>query len=426
MNPSRKSSNKRFYSNIRTPREQGKFSNGVKINTNLKEIEEVLTKGVEKILPSKKKLKELMRKRKIRLYLGIDPTSPYLHLGHTIPLRKLRGFQKLGHEVILVFGTFTAQIGDPTGRDEKRRPLSLQEIEKNMATYKKQASKVLDLSKAKIRYNGDWLSKLTFKEVIELCSHFTISRLLEREMFQRRLKKGKEVWVSEFLYPLLQGYDSVAMDVDLEIGASDQLFNMLIGRKLVRIYKNKEKFVLTTPMLPGLDGRKMSKTFKNTVNILDTPNEMYGKLMSLRDELIIQYFTLCTNLSQREIKEIEKNLKKGKVNPRDVKARLAREIVAIYHSKKAAILAEKEFERVFKEKKLPTHLPEVKVKGKVFNVLRLLVITNLASSNSEAKRLVLQGAVKIDGKIEKDWKKKIKIEKGTIIQVGKRKFLKLK
>lgn len=398
----------------------------MKINTNRKKIEEVLTKGVEKILPSKKRLKELMQRKKIRLYLGIDPTSPNLHLGHTIPLRKLKEFQELGHEVILLFGTFTAQIGDPTGRDEKRKPLSLKEVEKNMATYKKQASKILDLSKVKIKYNSDWLSKLTFKEIINLCSHFTVSQLLEREMFQRRLKKGKEVWVSEFLYPLLQGYDSLIMNVDLEIGSSDQLFNMLVGRKLVRIYKNKEKFVLTTPMLLGLDGRKMSKTLNNTVNILDTPREMYGKLMSLKDELMIQYFRLCTNLSEREIKEIEKALQRRKINPRYIKARLAREIVTIYYNKKAATLAEREFERIFKEKKPPTYLPEIKIKKDIQDILTLLVMTNLATSKSEAKRLVLQGAVKIDGKVEKDWQKRVRIKKGKIIQVGKRKFVKLK
>lgn len=398
----------------------------MKINTDSKKIDEILTRGVEEILPSKAGLANLMRKRKIRLYLGIDPTDPNLHLGHTIPLRKLKEFQGLGHEVILLFGTFTAQIGDPSGRDEKRKPLSISQIKENMATYEKQVSKILNLSKIKIKYNDSWLSKLTFKDLTKLASHFTISRLLERDMFQRRLKKRGEVWVNEFLYPLMQGYDSVAIDVDLEVGATDQTFNMLIGRKLQRIYNRKEKFILTTPMLVGLDGRKMSKTYQNTVNIMDSPDEMYGKLMSLKDELIIQYFKLCTGLSLAEIKKIEKNLKLKKINPRDAKTRLAGEIVGLYWGKRAATKAEREFARVFQEKKIPSKIPLFIVTQKFYSILDLLVSLNLTKSKSEAKRLILQGGVKIDGKIEKDWQKTIKIEDGIIIQVGKRKFVKIK
>lgn len=388
-------------------------------------IEQVLTKGVEKILPNKKGLVRLMKKRKIRLYLGIDPTSSELHLGHAIPLRKLRKFQELSHEVILLFGTFTAQIGDPSERDEKRKPLTLTQIKKNMATYKKQAAKILDLSKIKIQYNADWLAKLTFEDLIGLASHFTVPQLLERDMFQRRLKKSGEVWVNEFLYPLMQGYDSVAMDVDLEVGSNDQLFNMLVGRKLQRIYNKKEKFVLTTPMLVGLDGRKMSKTFGNTVNITDPANEMYGKLMSLKDDLILQYLRLCTEVPEKEIKEIEKDLKFGKINPREAKARLAQEIVRIYHSKKAAKEAKQEFKRIFKEKKLPSKIPGVKIQKKKIDILDLLARTKLAPSKSEAKRLILQGGVKINQVVQNDWKKTVEIKKGMIVQVGKRKFVKL-
>jgi len=388
-------------------------------------IEEVLTKGVVKILPNKRKLISLMKKRKIRIYLGIDPTNPNLHLGHAIPLKKLRQLQGLGHETILLFGTFTAQIGDPSGRDKKRKPLTLIQIQRNMASYKRQASKILDFSKIKIRHNADWLAKLNFKELIQLASHFTISRLLERDMFQRRLKKGGEVWANELLYPLMQGYDSVAMDVDLEIGSNDQLFNMLVGRKFQKIYNKKEKFILTTPMLIGLDGRKMSKTFGNTVNITDKPKEMYGKLMSLHDDLILQYFELCTNLPLTEIKKIEEDLRFKKINPRDVKARLAKEIVSIYHGEGAAKTAEKEFHLVFKEKKLPTKIPEIKIKEKTLNILELLTKTKLASSKSEAKRLILQKGVKIDGKIQENWQEIIEIKKGMVIQVGKRKFIKI-
>jgi len=386
---------------------------------------EVLTKGVEQILPSKEGLARLMKKRKIRLYLGIDPTSPDLHLGHTIPLRKLKEFQDLGHEAILLFGTFTAQIGDPSGRDEKRKPLTLAQIKKNMATYKKQASKILDFVKVKIKYNADWLNKLNFSDLVKLASHFTVSRLLERDMFQRRLKKGEEVWLNELLYPLMQGFDSVAMDVDLEIGSTDQTFNMLVGRKLQSIYNKKEKFILTTPMLVGLDGRKMSKTYGNTVNLTDSPNQMYGKLMSLRDDLILRYFQLCTDLPLVEIKEIERKLKRKDLNPMEAKARLAREIVSIYYGKKTSIKAEKEFEKVFKEKKLPTKIPEIKIKEKTLNILDLLVRTKLVQSKSEAKRLILQKAVEINGILKEDWREIIEIKKGVVIKVGKRRFAKI-
>ena len=389
-----------------------------------KKIDQVLTKGVEQILPNKKGLAELMKQRKIRLYFGIDPTSLNIHIGHAVPLRKLRDFQDLGHEVILLFGTFTAQIGDPSSRDKKRKPLTLKQVKKNIATYKKQASKVLDMSKVKIKQNHVWLENLKFNDLVKIGSNFTTSRLLERNMFQNRLKKGQEVWLNELLYPLMQGYDSVAMNVDLEIGGTDQTFNMLVGRKLQKIYNKKEKYILTTPMLTGLDGREMSKTYGNFVNLTDVPNDMFGKIMSLKDELIIHYFELCTGLDLVDIKEIEKNLKSKKVNPRDVKANLAKEIVKIYHGEKLAQKAEQEFNRIFKEKKPPSEIKKVKIVKKEIGILDLLVKAKLVSSKSEAKRLIEQNAVKIDGSLKNDWKEIIKIKKGMVIKVGKRKFVK--
>ena len=390
-----------------------------------KKIEEVLIKGVEEILPSKEELKNLMMKRKIRLYLGIDPTSPQLHLGHAIALRKLKDFQDLGHEVILLFGTFTARIGDPSGRDKKRKPLTPSQIEKNMKTYKDQSSKILDFSRVKIKGNADWLEKLDFNDLVKISSQFTISRLLERDMFQERIKAGGEVWLNELMYPLMQGYDSVAMDVDLEIGSSDQLFNALVGRKLQKIFRNKEKFILITPMLLGLDGRKMSKTYGNTVNLTDPPAEMYGKLMSLKDELILLYFQLCTNLPLKEIKEIERKLSKKEINPIEAKSRLAKEIVTIYHGGKKAEEAEKEFNRVFRERKLPLKIPVVQIKEKKLNILELLTKTKLISSKSEAKRLILQKAVKINGVLKENWQEIIEIKKEMVIKVGKRRFKKI-
>ena len=390
-----------------------------------KKIEEVLIKGVEEILPNKEQLKNLMMKRKIRLYLGIDPTSPQLHLGHAIALRKLKDFQDLGHEVILLFGTFTARIGDPSGRDKKRKPLTPSQIEKNMKTYKDQSSKILDFSRVKIKGNADWLEKLNFNDLVKISSQFTISRLLERDMFQERIRAGGEVWLNELMYPLMQGYDSVAMDVDLEIGSSDQLFNALVGRKLQKIFRNKEKFVLITPMLLGLDGRKMSKTYGNTVNLTDPPAEMYGKLMSLKDELILLYFQLCTNLPLKEIKEIERKLRRKEINPIEAKSRLAREIVTIYHGWEKAEEAEKEFNRVFREKKLPLKIPVIQIKEKKLNILELLTKTKLISSKSEAKRLILQKAVKINGVLKENWQEIIEIKKEMVIKVGKRRFKKI-
>jgi tyrosyl-tRNA synthetase len=389
-------------------------------------IEEVLARGVEEIIPSKEGLRKLMKKRKIRLYLGVDPTTPKIHLGHLVPLKKLKEFQELGHEVILVFGTFTAQIGDPSGRDEARKPLSLEEVKDNMATYKKQVAKLLDLSKVQIKYNGDWLSKLDFSDLIKITSHFTVSRLLERDMFQKRLKEKREIWINEFLYPLMQGYDSVAMDVDLEIGASDQTFNMLVGRKLQRIFNKKEKFVLTTPLLLGLDGRKMSKTFNNTVDLTDEPGEIFGKIMSLKDDLILQYFELVTNVSLKEIEEIKKDLGSRRVSPRNLKSRLAREIATLFCNKEKALFAEKEFNKVFRDKELPFNIPEIKIEKININIMDLLVRTKLVSSKSEAKRLILQKGVKINDIVQDDWKKELKLKKNEVIQVGKRKFARLK
>jgi len=390
-----------------------------------KKIDQALTKGVEQVLPDKKGLAGLMRKRRIRLYFGIDPTSPNIHIGHAVPLRKLRDFQELGHEVILLFGTFTAQIGDPSGRDKKREPLTLKQVKKNIATYKKQASKVLDMSKTKIKQNHVWLEKLKFNDLVKIGSNFTTSRLLERDMFQNRLKKGQEVWLNELLYPLMQGYDSVAMNVDLEVGGTDQVFNMLVGRKLQRIYNKKEKYVLTIPMLTGLDGREMSKTYGNFVNLTDEPNDMFGKIMSLKDELIIHYFELCTNLDLVEIKKMEKELKEKRINPRDLKAKLAKEIVNIYYDKRLAQRAEKEFNKVFKEKKLPSEIKKVRILEKEIDILDLLVKAKLVSSKSEAKRLIEQNAVAIDNVLKTDWQEKIKIKKGMVIKVGKRRFARI-
>ena len=391
----------------------------MKINIEAKKVEEVLTRGVEQVLPSREALKKLMEKRRIRLYLGVDPTAPKLHLGHTVTLRKLQEFAGLGHEAILVIGTGTVLAGDPSLRLKTRPLMSEKEVKKNIQTWKRQAGKILNFSKVKIKYNGDWLLKLKLKDIIKIASQISAVKLFQREMFQRRIKMGQTVWAHETLYPLLQGYDSVFLNVDLEIGGTDQTFNMLIGRELMGKMRNKEKFVLTCPMILGIDGRPMSKTSGNCIWIEDTPSQMFGKIMSIPDDLIFDYFKLLTRTSLAEIEKIKK------LNPRDAKAALAQEIVRIYHGKKAAEAAEKEFERVFKERKLPSRIRGIEIKEEKLNVLEFLVKTKLASSKSEAKRLILQKGVKIDGKIEENWRGTVQIKKGMIIQVGKRKFVRL-
>lgn len=387
--------------------------------------QEILTRGVQTILPGTQELGRLMQQKKIRLYLGIDPTSPQLHLGHSVLLRKLSQFQQLGHEAILLFGTFTARIGDPSGRSGVRSSLTMAQIEKNMAGYKEQVSKVISLSGIKIEYNHRWLGKLYLEDILRLTSCFTVSRLLERDMFQARFKKGEQVGVNEFLYPLLQGYDSVALDVDLEIGAEDQTFNMLVGRKLQQIYHHKEKFILTVPTLLGLDGRKMSKTYGNTVNIADPPKEMYGKIMSVKDELIIPYFELCTDEPLTDLVQVKNALKSRKLNPREAKAHLARTIVAMVYDKKTAREAEAEFDRVYKDKKIPSEISQVRIPMHEMAILNFLTLVKVVSSKAEAKRLIQQRGVKIDGQTQEDWRATIMPKRGQIIQIGRRKFIKI-
>ena len=391
----------------------------MKINTDSKKVEEVLTRGVEQVLPDKDGLKKLMQSEKIRLYLGVDPTAPKLHLGHTVTLRKLQEFADLGHEAILVIGTGTVLAGDPSLRLKARPLISEKEVKKNIQTWKKQAGKILDFSKVKIKHNGDWLLKLKLKDIIKIASQISAVKLFQREMFRRRIKMGQTVWTHETLYPLLQGYDSVFLNVDLEIGGTDQTFSMLIGRELMEKMKNKEKFVLTCPMILGIDGRPMSKTSGNCIWIEDSPNQMFGKVMSIPDDLIFDYFKLLTRVPLAEIEKIKK------IKPRDAKVALAQEIVKIYHGGKAGKSAKKEFERVFKERRLPEKIAAVEIKEKALNILDLLVKTKLAPSKSEAKRLILQKGVKINGKTQEDWRKVVQIKKGMLTQVGKRKFLRI-
>jgi tyrosyl-tRNA synthetase len=384
-----------------------------------------LTRGVEEIIEKKSLIMKLKSGRQLRIKHGIDPTGPKIHLGRAFQFWKLKAFQELGHKIVLIFGDFTAQIGDASDKLAMRRPLSEREVKENLKDYTRQIGKILDMEKTELRYNSEWLSKMSAKDLLKLSMRFTAQQMIQRRNFKERWEKGVPIGLHELDYPLFQGYDSVVTKADVEIGGSDQLFNLKIGREIQKMYKLSPQDIMTSKMLVGLDGRKMSTSWGNIITMVDSPNEMYGKIMSMKDELIPEYFELCTPLPLKEIKEIAEDLKKKKTNPRDLKARLAREIVAIYHGKELAEKAEKEFERVFKEKKLPSRIPEFKIKEKTLNILDLLVKTKLASSKSEAKRLVLQKGVKIEGEIVEDWRKTIKIKKGQVFQVGKRKFIKV-
>lgn len=391
-----------------------------------KRIKQLLKKNVVKVIEKQSLIKKLKSGKKLNIKFGIDPTGPNLHLGHMVPIRKLREFQELGHKIIIIAGNFTAKIGDPSGRDKMREPLTDEQIESNLKLFKKQIGILLDLNKVEIKYNSEWLSKINFSEIIKLSSNFTVQRMIERDLFQKRLKNKMPIGLHEFLYPLMQGYDSYAIKADVEIGGTDQTFNLLIGRDIQKFYGQSPQDIITLKLLLGTDGRKMSKTFGNFIPVLSNPFDMYGKVMSCKDELIIHYFEIATDIDEKEIKEMEQNLKTNNVNPKDLKSKLAFEITKMFYGIKKAIKAEKEFEKVFRKKEIPDDIKEKKLDIKKGKLTELLVKLKLATSKSEAKRLILQGGVKINKKVFKDWKKEVKLKSGDIVQVGKRKFLKIK
>lgn len=376
---------------------------------------DLLVRAVEHVIPQKLAEEKLRSKEKLRVYWGIDPTGNKLHLGHAIPLRKLQAFVNAGHEVIVVIGSFTATIGDPSGRDELRQPLTKEQVEENFCTYKEQAAKALDFSRIAVRYNHEWLRKLTPELLVQIASHFTKQQMEQREMFARREKEGKPIHISEFIYPLLVGYDSVHLDVDCELGGSDQEFNMLCGRDLQKVFGKREKFVLTLKLLEGTDGRKMSKTYGNCIYLEDPPNDMFGKIMSIKDSLMETYFECCTDVPAGKYQAILKG------NPRDAKTSLARAIVTLYHGAQAADAAEKEFTRVFSEGKNPENIPEFRVeKGTL--IVDALVASGLVPSKSEARRLIRQKGIELNKKVVHN--ANTKVEEG-IVQIGKRRFLRL-
>jgi tyrosyl-tRNA synthetase len=394
-----------------------------KIITDEAKIDELLSRGVEKVVGVEDLKKKLLSGKQLRVKLGIDPTSPNLHLGRSIPLLKLRDFQELGHKVVFIVGDFTGIIGDTSDKDAERPMLTTKQINENLKTYKQQVSKIIDIKKAEIHFNSKWLKKLNFAQIGELAQVFSINQFISRDNIARRLKEGKRVSLHETMYPLMQGFDSVAVKSDVELGGSDQWFNMLAGRDLQKKFGQPEQAVITGPIINGLDGTKMSSSKGNTINFLDKPTDMYGKVMSMQDDSIIEYLTLMTRVPLSEITQLADHMK---VDPKTVKMRLAHELVAMYHGVQDGDIAEESWKSAFEKGGVPTDAKKVQVKFKV-PLAELLIKQGLVSSKTEFRRLVKDGAIKFYGKVEE---RKI-VDPETLVsesgdlKIGKKRFLKI-
>ena len=392
----------------------------------------ILKRGCEEIINEaelKLRLEKSLKENKpLKIKLGIDPTGTDLHIGHAVPLRKLKQFQELGHTVQFLIGTFTARIGDPTGKSETRKMLTPEDIQKNIATYLEQVFLILDSEKTEILYNADWLEKLSLQDFLGLLSQFTVAQMISREDFAKRLAENKPVSLVEFMYPILQGYDSVAMKCDIELGATEQKFNILKGRDLQKNFGMDPQICMLLPILEGLDGvEKMSKSLNNYISITDTPNDMFGKIMSISDDLMFRYYEIITDIPLEEIAQIKADMENGTLHPMEVKKRLGSEVVAIYHNKEEGLKAREWFENVFSKKNLDVELPEVELEYTETGVIDILVKhLNLLSSTSEARRLIQQGGLKINDEPVKDINHMVTPEAGMIIRAGKKKIVKVK
>ena len=391
---------------------------------------ELLRRGAEQIIPEDELVAKLERSlkdnRPLKIKLGCDPSRPDLHLGHAVVLRKLRHFQDLGHQAILVVGDFTAMIGDPSGRNKTRPALSIEETRKNGKSYYEQATKVLSKKRLRITYNSDWLGKLDFADLIKFSSYITVARLLERDDFAKRLQEQTPISFHELLYPLAQAYDSVELEADVELGGTDQTFNLLMARDLQRAFGQEPQAILTTPLLEGTGGgEKMSKSYDNYVGLTDPPDQMYGRVMSIPDDLIRPYFEYCTDASADDLTHIGRQLADASVNPRDLKRRLAREIIALYHDQAAADGAQEAFDQLFVRKELPDDIPEYQFKGKESFLVQVLAEAKVTGSNGEGRRLISQGAVRVNDEVISDPNFTVQGGQTYIIKAGKRRFLRI-
>lgn len=394
------------------------------LNTDVNKIEELLTRGVEDVFIKEDLKKKLSSGKQLRVKLGIDPTSPYIHIGRAIALRKLKAFQDLGHQVVLIIGDFTAKIGDPSDKLEKRPMLTDERIKINLEKYLEQIGLILDMKKVEVRYNSEWLKGMSIPEIAQLLECFTVQQMTKRRNFKERLDAGQDVFMVEFMYPALQGYDSVAVKADVEIGGFDQLFNLKAGRTVQKRYGQEEQDIMVLSMLEGTDGRKMSSSWGNIISIIDPANEMFGKIMSLKDELISKYFLLATGMSIDEIKKIEESMKKGE-NPMIFKKQLAKKITSLYHEEKDAVEAENNFTSTFQKKEIPEQITEIAVEGNT-TLMELLVQHEIVSSKSEFRRLVDEEAITDLTMNEKLKDVNIVPLTGTTFRIGKHRFVKIK
>lgn len=397
---------------------------------------ETLKRGTAEIVPEEEFRQKLIDSvatgKPLKVKLGLDPSAPDIHVGHTVVIHKLRQFQQFGHQVQLIIGDFTGRIGDPTGKSETRKQLSEEDVAANAATYQKQIFKILDPALTQVYFNSEWLSKLSFADVLQLAAKSTVARMLERDDFSKRYQNGVPIHIHEFFYPLMQGYDSVALETDIELGGTDQKFNLLMGRTLQKEYGKSCQVAIMMPIIEGLDGvQKMSKSLGNYIGIDEDPNEIYGKAMSVPDELMLKYFELATDLPAAELQALAEGLGNGQVHPRDAKMKLARTFVRMYHGEEAAAEAERHFVTVFQQRALPEDIPDVQLAGEELEngrirVARLLVALGLQSSNGEARRSIQGGAVKLNEVKISDPLAEVEVKDGDIIQVGKRKFARIR
>ena len=389
-----------------------------------------IRRGTVDILTEEELVRRLEKNRPLNVKFGVDPTAPDIHLGHTVPLQKLKQFQDLGHNIQLIIGDYTAMIGDPSGRSETRPTLSREEIERNMKTYQVQVFKILDQNRTELLYNSTWLEQFSGTDMIKLGSKYTVQQLLQRRDFGERIKQNKPLSVTELLYPLLVGYDSVHLNSDIEIGGTDQLFNFMASREIQKAYGQEPEVVITLPLLEGVDGvKKMSKSLGNAIGVNDDPNDMYGKIMSISDDLMLKYYELLSETPLEEFQEIRNAIASGSLNPMEYKQRLAREIVSRYHGQNFALFAEERFTKIHRERGMPNQLEEEIIRysaGQGLPIIDILRQTGRVKSNSEARRLIEQGGVRLDGKVVDDINYSIYPKDGQIVQVGKRYFRKLK
>jgi tyrosyl-tRNA synthetase len=396
----------------------------------LNEQMDIIRRGTVDLLPEDelvRKLENSIAKNKpLIIKQGFDPTAPDIHLGHTVGIRKLKQFQDLGHQVVVIIGDYTAMVGDPSEKNSTRPRLTHSQVMKNARTYQEQFFKILDKNQTRIAFNGSWFSKLTFEKIMSLAATFTVARMLERDDFAKRYAGQQPISIHEFFYPLMQGYDSVMIDADVELGATEQKFNLVIGRQIQKEYGKEQQVILTLPVLSGTDGtQRMSKSIGNYIGIDESSKEVYGKIMSIPDGLIYPYFELVSDVSLNQLNQIKNQLAQDHTNPRDLKKMLGHTIVRMYHGQRAATDAELEFERIFVKKDMPDKIPEIKLTESICRLDDLLIKTNTAVSKSEARRLIQQGGVTIDGEKLTDSFTEIKLKKQMILKVGKRKFVKI-